>query len=452
MEKSPFVPEPFIPRLATEEFDYALPAERIAAYPLADRASSKLLVAELSTNDAAAHCTIAHKQFRDIVDVLPTGAMLVMNDSRVIAARIQMHKTSGGAAELLCLQPVFPSIDPAVTMLTEHSCRWLCMVGGRNIHDGMRLVREHGEQHDNDQKVQLTATILSKQGMEALVEFTWTPEQMSFAEVLDTFGEMPLPPYIKRNAEPSDKERYQTVYAAHEGSVAAPTAGLHFTTDVLKALQTKGVTTERLTLHVGAGTFKPMTSEQASDHEMHFERIAVSRRTVEALAEQARRRKDAGGNHIVAVGTTSMRTLESLYWWGVRLMINDGDARKMTELMLAQWDAYRLQAWCEAELEGLPSPALALHSIAAWMHEHGLATLTGETQMMIVPTYPFMLCDALVTNFHQPHSTLILLVAAFLTDAHGNSHWREVYDAALADTYRFLSYGDSSLLIVPRER
>jgi S-adenosylmethionine:tRNA ribosyltransferase-isomerase len=448
MENLPFVPEISIPQISTDQYEYELPADRIAAYPLADRAASKLLVAELHPRDE--RCTIAHKQFRDIVDVLPAGAMLVINDSRVIAARIPMQKESGGAAEVLCLQPVFPSIDPAVTMLVGHSCRWMCMVGGRSIHNGTRLVVERNN-------VKLTATVMSKIGAEALVEFTWEPAGMrhtevSFAEVLDTLGEIPLPPYIKRAVEASDKERYQTIYAAHEGSVAAPTAGLHFTEEVLQGLAAKGVASQRVTLHVGAGTFKPMTANDAREHEMHHERIAVAFETVEAISEQVRRRGDAGGNHVVAVGTTSMRTLESLYWWGVRLVLNDNNARAASELKLAQWDAYRLQALCNAESRELPSAALALHSVAQWMHEQGLTMLSGETQMMIVSGYRFTMCDALVTNFHQPHSTLILLVAAFLADAHGNSHWREVYEAALRNGYRFLSYGDSSLLIAPRGR
>jgi S-adenosylmethionine:tRNA ribosyltransferase-isomerase len=495
MEKKPFVPESFATELApfpptsfgisirTEDYHYELPADRIAAYPLADRADSKLLVATLVQNaHGQATPTIDHKTFRDIVDIIPTDALLVANDSRVIAARIPMNKLSGGAAEVFCLQPVFPSIDPAVTMLTEGSSRWLCMVGGRNVNRETRLERrqtlplraaeENNSDNNSDQdrielQIELHAEIISKNGMESLVEFSWKPATMTFAAMLDQIGEIPLPPYIKRTAEASDRDRYQTVYAEHEGSVAAPTAGLHFTDEILHALADKGVRHERVTLHVGAGTFKPLSGETAADHVMHHERIALGKNTIQALAKQVAMRSladtnmddnnlgddNAGDNMpimverpIVAIGTTSMRTLESLYWWGVRLMLNDASAQTQAECRVAQWDVYRLRAALAQEGEPLPSASTALNAVLMWMDDHQTETLAGETQMIIVPGYEFALCDALVTNFHQPQSTLMLLVAAFVGD------WRVVYDAALAAGYRFLSYGDSSLLIKARSR
>jgi S-adenosylmethionine:tRNA ribosyltransferase-isomerase len=451
----------FVPRVHTEEYRYDLPPERIAAYPLDDRAGSKLLVAALRQQrsecqmegqiechtechtECYTECYIEHHGFRNITTILPSRTLLVMNDSRVIAARIQMQKPTGGAAEVLCLQSLHPSHDPAVAMLECGSSTWLCMVGGRNVKKGTTL-------HLERNGIRLEARIVERSeqsSTEALVRFSWQPEHLSFAEWLDICGEVPLPPYIKRSAEASDKERYQTVYAKHEGSVAAPTAGLHFTNDVLQALERNGVRTERVTLHVGAGTFKPMTSSEANNHTMHYERICVARRTIEMLIAQ---REDA--LPLVAVGTTSVRTLESLYWWGVRLLANDGNAQAATELTIAQWDAYRMNAeFPTLAAQPMPNAATALRAVLAWMQQHELQLVEGETQLMIMPGYRFQLCDALITNFHQPASTLMLLVAAFLSDEHGTSHWRTVYDAALAEQYRFLSYGDSSLLIANAE-
>ncbi len=438
----------FVPKVPTEEYRYDLPPERIAAYPLDDRASSKLLVAVLrqgsrQNDEQRYHCHIEHHGFRAITTLLPQRTLLVMNDSRVIAARIAMQKPTGGAAEVFCLQALHPSHDPAVAMLERGSSTWLCMVGGRNVKKGTTL-------HVERNGIRLEARIIERgeqSSTEALVRFSWQPEHISFAECLDTCGEVPLPPYIKRSAEPSDKERYQTVYAKYEGSVAAPTAGLHFTNDVLQALESNGVRTERVTLHVGAGTFKPMTSTEAKNHTMHYERMSVRRSTVETLLAQRAERLP-----LVAVGTTSVRTLESLYWWGVRLLANDGNVQATTELTIAQWDAYRMNAELGNDMtQPLPSAATALQVVLDWMQWHELQSIEGETQLMIMPGYRFQLCDALITNFHQPASTLMLLVAAFLSDEHGTSHWRTVYEAALAEQYRFLSYGDSSLLIANAE-
>lgn len=486
-----------IPAVCTDDFVYDLPPERIAVYPVADRSASKLLVATINTaseridaatvldvaadgrlveeffnQQPASHqqCEIAHHIFADVVSLLPQSAMLVMNDSRVIAARIPMQKPTGGAAEVFCIAPLaadgVASRDPAVVMNARHSCVWQCMVGGRHIVEGMVLHLKRGG-------VSLYATVQQRSGMEAVVALTWSQEQteaqdtilLSFAECLECCGEMPLPPYIKRSAEAGDKEHYQTVYAAHDGSVAAPTAGLHFTPEILSQLTAKGVTTQYVTLHVGAGTFKPMHTADAKDHTMHYERIVVGRETIRALAEQSQQRFDCirtngipvndNRHQIVAVGTTSTRTLESLYWFGVRLALNDGDGTQSAarhnkkynkELVITQWDAYRLKTLARERGVTLPTPAVALTMLHTWMTENGMDILTGETQLMIVPGYDFAIVDALITNFHQPHSTLILLVAAFLAGGSGRSSWREVYDAALANEYRFLSYGDSSLL------
>jgi S-adenosylmethionine:tRNA ribosyltransferase-isomerase len=260
--------------------------------------------------------------------------------------------------------------------------------------------------------------------------------------MLERLGHIPLPPYIKRDDDDSDKQRYQTVYAAHDGSVAAPTAGLHFTERVLEDLANKGVLRTHVTLHVGAGTFKPMSGAEAREHTMHEERIFVGREVIAQLAGQCEQYERNGEKPIVAVGTTSVRTLESLYWWGVRLFTSDGDARESDTLEIRQWDAFRLR---HTFGEKLPSSSDALEAVLDWMHSKQIDVLTGETQIMIAPGYTFAICQGLITNFHQPESTLMLLVAAFLT-VNGDSKWRMVYDAALKNNYRFLSYGDSSLL------
>ena len=431
---------PFIPTIRVHDYRYSLPEERIAAYPLAERDASKLLIADMRSNAPDA-VQIRHSTFRHIAHEIPSDALLVANDSRVIAARIRMQKkATGGSAEVLCLQPLSPSPEPALALQSTGHCRWQCMVGGRKIVVGDTLIASTAYST-------LTATIVSKEGAEAVVEFSWQPKELSFAAVLEHFGHIPLPPYIKRDDDADDKQRYQTVYAAHDGSVAAPTAGLHFTERVLEDLAQKGIRRAHVTLHVGAGTFKPMNGTEAREHTMHEERIFVGSDVIAQLAEQLERNEQSPGGEgrqepIIAVGTTSLRTLESLYWWGVRLLTSDGDAQERDTLDVRQWDALRLQ---DTFRDKLPSPTLAMRTIQEWLQTRQMDVLTGETQIMITPGYSFAVCDGLITNFHQPESTLMLLVAAFLT-AKSETHWRTVYDAALANGYRFLSYGDSSLL------
>jgi S-adenosylmethionine:tRNA ribosyltransferase-isomerase len=432
---------PFIPIIPTADYSYTLPADRIAAYPLAERDNSKLLVARMhkgDDNDTTPH--IRHTTFRHLAEEIPATALLIANDSRVIAARIYMQKSTGGAVEVLCLQPIVPSPDPALTLQTTKSCRWQCMVGGRNIKAGDVLTSS--VETSSSGAFTLKATILTKDSAEALVEFAWQPENVIFADILEVFGHIPLPPYIKREDEAADKERYQTVYAAHNGSVAAPTAGLHFTERVLEDLRAKGVSRAHLTLHVGAGTFRQMSGDGAHEHVMHEERIFVPQEVLAEIAAQFLRHERGETAPIVAVGTTSMRTLESLYWWGVRLLASDGDAHERDTLAIHQWDAFRLR---QQFGENLPSASAAMSAIQEWLGRKHLEAVAGETQLMIVPGYPFQICHGLITNFHQPQSTLMLLVAAFLS-VKGRSHWRSIYDTALEENYRFLSYGDSSLL------
>lgn len=420
-----------IPAISAGEYTYSLPPERIAVYPLPERDCSKLLVAHIPER------FIEHHSFRAISEFLPPGSLLVMNNTRVIAARLLMHKPTGGAAEVLCIAPLHPGPDPAIALRSGSPCQWRCMIGGKRIRAGSNLVRTIDHE---GQQVELQAHILAREGTEAVVEFTWQPQQLSFAAVLSSAGVLPLPPYLKREAETADAHRYQTVYAHQPGSVAAPTAGLHFTDAVLSGLRAKGVRIGHVTLHVGAGTFQPLQSDDVAEHRMHEEYISVPRPVVEALAQQAelRQRTSPAEHPIVPIGTTSVRTIESLYWFGVRLLLEAGTTDTLEELIVGQWDPYRLRA-----LGSAPAPATALRALLSWMDQHDMDTVTGTTGIMIIPGYTFALCDALVTNFHQPDSTLILLVAALL----GREFWREVYTAAIDNDYRFLSYGDSSLLL-----
>jgi S-adenosylmethionine:tRNA ribosyltransferase-isomerase len=431
-----------IMNIPTHDYNYFLPEERVAAYPLAERDASKLLIADVRSEQFR----MRHSVFRHLAEEVPANALLVMNDSRVIAARILMHKASGGQAEILCLHPIASSPehkpDYSRALQATGAVQWLCMVGGRKIHVGDVLTLNFTVNAETPpHSLTLNAEILAKDGAEAEVKFTWTPDNISFAECLEACGHVPLPPYIKRDDEASDKERYQTVYAAHDGSVAAPTAGLHFTERVLADLRAKGIREERVTLHVGAGTFKPMSSDNAAEHIMHYERIFVDSSTITTLVEQLQAHEQTHFAPIIAVGTTSIRTLESLYWWGVLLITGQMGASEATELDIRQWDGFQFAE----QADKLPLASEVFQAIAHWMKQHNLDTLTGETQIMIAPGYTFRVCDGLITNFHQPESTLMLLVAAFLDDGN-TSHWKTVYNEALERDYRFLSYGDSSLL------
>ncbi len=405
----------YVPSVSPDALLYDLPEERIAKFPLPERDHSKLLVASAITQE------ISHHQFYHLPSLLPERALLVRNNTKVIAARLHLAKPTGGLIELLCLEPIAPSQDPALTLNAKNACRWQCLIGGRKVSVGT-VLHLHG----------LTATVVDKIDAEATVDFVWNTNQ-TFADLLDSIGNIPIPPYLKREAEDEDKSRYQTVYATVQGSVAAPTAGLHFTERVFEALHQKHIQIADLTLHVGLGTFKPVESDSIAEHQMHTERIAVPLTTLERLIEQATSPTPC----IVAVGTTSMRTLESLYWFGAKLYANDGNARTRDDIWVSQWEAYRLTAEHKT-----PPLEVALKFLLEWAKGKGLEHLQGETELIIVPSYSFKVVDALITNFHQPRSTLILLVAAFL----GNDFWRKVYQSALENDYRFLSYGDSSLL------
>jgi S-adenosylmethionine:tRNA ribosyltransferase-isomerase len=404
------------PSIRTQDFLYDLPAAKIAQHPLADRSASKLLVADLPRR------TIADHRFAELPDLLPRESLIVMNDSRVMPARLPVVKATGGAAEIFLLEPLEPTPNPTLALEKGSPAVWNCLIGGKRIGEGDELQTADGK---------IRARILSKERNDARVALEWTPAAESLASVLEHAGKLPLPPYMKREVQREDLERYQTVYAQAAGSVAAPTAGLHFTPEVLAALDERQVRTARLTLHVGAGTFKPVEAETVAGHAMHRERFEVTPEFLEAVASQLDPKPHRAP--LVAVGTTSLRTLESLYWMGALWL----EGHEPTHL--DQWTPYSL---IEAGVHDRVRPSEAFRAVAEYIERRKLRRLVATTSLMIVPGYNFRSADILLTNFHQPGSSLILLVAAWMGE-----RWREVYDHALANDYRFLSYGDSSLLV-----
>ena len=397
------------------EFNYPLPDERIAKFPLPVRDQSKLLLYR--------HGEVTEDIFTSLPDYLPANSLMIFNNTKVIQARLHFHKETGALIEVFCLEPVQPNDYALNFQQTEHAA-WLCMIGNLKKWKEGALKREITVK---GKPLTLTAERGACHGTSHWVDFRWNNPEITFADILEVFGELPIPPYLNRETQESDKETYQTVYSKIKGSGAAPTAGLHFTPRVLDALREKGVALEELTLHVGAGTFKPVKSEEIEGHEMHTEYISVNRSTLEKLV--------AHEGKAIAVGTTSVRTLESLYHIGVTLLHNPNATEE--DLHVKQWQPY------ETALETAATPAVdALQAIIAYLDRHHMETLHSSTQIIIAPGYEYRIVKAMVTNFHQPQSTLLLLVSAFL---HGD--WRKIYDYALAHDFRFLSYGDSSLLI-----
>lgn len=397
------------------EFNYPLPDERIAKFPLPVRDQSKLLLYR--------HGEVTEDIFTSLPDYLPANSLMIFNNTKVIQARLHFHKETGALIEVFCLEPIQPNDYALNFQQTEHAA-WLCMIGNLKKWKEGTLKREITVK---GKPLTLTAERGACHGTSHWVDFRWNNPEITFADILEVFGELPIPPYLNRETQESDKETYQTVYSKIKGSVAAPTAGLHFTPRVLDALREKGVALEELTLHVGAGTFKPVKSEEIEGHEMHTEYISVNRSTLEKLV--------AHEGKAIAVGTTSVRTLESLYHIGVTLLHNPNATEE--DLHVKQWQPY------ETALETAATPAVdALQAIIAYLDRHHMETLHSSTQIIIAPGYEYRIVKAMVTNFHQPQSTLLLLVSAFL---HGD--WRKIYDYALAHDFRFLSYGDSSLLI-----
>ena len=396
------------------DYTYELPDERIAKFPIAQRDHSKLLVYR--------HGEVSEDVFYHLPDYLPTGALMVFNNTKVIQARIHFRKETGALIEVFLLEPAAPS-DYELMFQTHGHCEWYCLVGNQKKWKEGSLRRSLDV---NGVTLTLQATRLGEHGTSQHIAFDWDNDNVSFAEILDAVGELPIPPYLNRETQESDKTTYQTVYSKIKGSVAAPTAGLHFTDQVLSELDAHGIDREELTLHVGAGTFKPVKSEEIGGHEMHSEYISVRKQTLEKLL-----RHHASA---IAVGTTSVRTLESLYYMGVKLEQNPNLTEE--QLHVNQWEPYQLSP--EQEI----TPEKAIQNLLDYLKRNDLNTLHTSTQIIIAPGYQYKIVKMLVTNFHQPQSTLLLLVSAFV---HGD--WRKIYDYALAHEFRFLSYGDSSLLI-----
>ena len=400
------------------DYQYPLPDERIAKFPIAQRDHSKLLVYR--------HGEVGEDVFYHLPDYLPKGSLMVFNNTKVIQARMHFRKSTGALIEVFLLEPAEPS-DYELMFQTSGHCAWYCLVG--NLKKWKEGTLERTLNNENG-TLTVKATRGSVHGTSYRIDFSWTGG-LSFAEVIDSMGELPIPPYLNRETQESDKTTYQTVYSKIKGSVAAPTAGLHFTDQVLQAIDSAGIDREELTLHVGAGTFKPVKSEEIEGHEMHTEFISVRRSTIQKLIDHQA--------SAIAVGTTSVRTLESLYYMGLKVMQNPELSEE--QLHVAQWEPYESEKGI-VNSDKFATAVQALKALADWMDARQLEVLHSSTQIIIAPGYDYHIVKMLVTNFHQPQSTLLLLVSAFV-----KGDWRKIYDYALTHDFRFLSYGDSSLLI-----
>ena len=402
-----------IKEIRINDFDYMLPDERIAKYPLAERDHSKLL----HWKDGE----IEQLHFYDLPDILTHNDLLVYNNTKVIQARLHFQKETGATIEIFCLEPHSPA-DYNLVFQENKSCVWKCLVGNSKKWKEGALKQT---MYIKGILFQLQATRIesTNEGMSQLICFEWDNEEILFSDILSHFGELPIPPYLNRATEEKDKETYQTVYSKIDGSVAAPTAGLHFTMNVLRRLALNGIREDEVTLHVGAGTFQPVKSEEIGNHPMHREIISITKSTIEDLI--------ASAGHIVAVGTTSVRTLESLYYLGCRIANN----RENPDLIVEQWEPY--------ENNYKLTTQEALQTIIDYLNHNHLTALNAATRIMIVPSFQFRVVNKIITNFHQPKSTLLLLISAFV----GIDRWRKIYDFAMENDFRFLSYGDSSLLV-----
>jgi S-adenosylmethionine:tRNA ribosyltransferase-isomerase len=399
--------------ISIQDFSYHLPDDKIAVHPLPERDASKILIYKSGN--------IATDIYKNIADYLPEKSLLVFNNTKVINARIKFVKATGGVIEIFCLEPLE---EYSIAMAKKEKVYWKCMIGGAGKWKEGALEKEL---EIKNEKLNIQARLIEKLPDAYVVEFLWDLAGYTFAEVIEVAGNIPLPPYIKRHADTDDAERYQTTYAMHPGSVAAPTAGLHFTNTIFKQLEYKKIKKEFITLHVGAGTFKPVKADKMEQHEMHAEWIDVSCANIENIISSL-------DNTVVAVGTTSLRTLETLYWLGVKVLLDP----HLKELQLTQWEAY--------EPEPVNKNILnkdALNALLQWLKKNNLARVFTQTQIIIAPGYVFKIANAIITNFHQPHSTLLLLVAAAT-----GGNWKNIYDYALQNDFRFLSYGDGSLIFI----
>lgn len=408
------------------DYDYDLPDERIAKYPLSVRDASKLLIYNKGI--------ISENVFRNLPDFLPEGSMMVFNNTKVVPARLFFRKESGALIEIFCLEPVSPA-DYAQNFASDSECAWKVIIGNAKRWKDGKIYVDTTQISDNKhleevKSLSLKAELVEKMQNSAIVKFTWT-SGVPFSSVLDICGRIPIPPYLHRDTELVDYERYQTLYALYRGSVAAPTAGLHFTNDVLSALKVKGIACEEVCLHVGAGTFLPVKSDAIGGHAMHSEPFSISLDFLKKLYNKSDNQK------LISVGTTSTRTLESLYYLGLQCF--RAGYRSWEPRPVGQWEPY--EDANNEELHEMPSLKDVVASLIDYMEYRGLDVLSARTQIIIVPGYRFKVVDVLITNFHQPQSTLLLLVSAFVS---GN--WKSIYDYALSHDFRFLSYGDSSVL------
>ena len=397
--------------ISIQDFTYDLPQDRIAAYPLENRDESKLLVFK--------NQTITENVFKNLDSYLERDSILVFNDTRVIHARLHFKTNNGKNIEVFCLEPHTQHQDMAIAMSQKVVSRWNCLVGNLKQWKEEKLVITAN-------RINLIAKIIERKETHVIIDFFWEPTELTFAEMLDMFGVLPIPPYLKRESEEIDLHRYQTIYASNKGSVAAPTAGLHFTKQVFEKLNDKSIQTLNLTLHVGAGTFKPVKSETMQHHDMHAEWIEVTVQTIRELRLSV-------GKNIIAVGTTSLRTLETLYWMGLKAYLYPNAS--LQEIEIKQWDAYNHNS-------NKLSAEQSLNALMNWMRRNNYQALLCKTQILIAQPYELKIAKGLITNFHQPQSTLLLLISAIVGDK-----WKDIYDYALKNNFRFLSYGDSSLLL-----
>jgi len=400
-------------KLKIRDYTYDLPVDKIALHPLPQRDASRLLIYD--------HGEIQEDTYGNIDTYLPVNSLLVFNNTKVINARLRFTKTTGKIIEIFCLEPAIVENDYTGTMSAKGCVRWKCLVGGAAKWKNKPLEKIIS---NPDKKRVLKATLIEKRNEVFIVEFNWTPAELSFTDILKEAGETPLPPYIKRITASEDADRYQTIYAEQEGSVAAPTAGFHFTESIFNSLTKKNIGKAFITLHVGAGTFKPVKTAILQQHNMHEEWLDVNMETIKSIA--------ANTGDIIAVGTTSLRTLETLYWLGVKIILRPG----ITDLCLGQWEVYE-EEFSNAHI----SATLALDYLIKWMEKKNIKRIFTRTQLLIAPGYEFKIVNALITNFHQPQSTLLLLVAAAIGD-----DWKKLYDHALQNNFRFLSYGDGMLI------
>ncbi len=397
-------------KIYIDNFTYDLPQEKIAKFPLKQRDKSKLLIYDKNL--------IKESVFSKISDFIPAKSLLILNNTKVIQARLIFYKKTGAKIEIFCLEPVSPTNDIQI----NGSSVWKCLIGNSKKWKTEKLFKSFKYK---DKKYTLSAKKVEKKANAYIIEFQWQPQNINFSEVLNISGLVPLPPYLNREPIESDKTQYQTIYAKNNGSVAAPTAGFHFTKNVFENLKKKNITCKYITLNVGAGTFKPVKSKTIEEHEMHTEKFSFNKNILIKIIEQSESK-----NKIISVGTTTLRTLESIYWLGVKLIVD----KDITDFNITQWLAY------EKKYDKKISLKDSFCEIIKFMDKHSLNTLSCYTQLLIVPGYKFHIADGIITNFHQPKSTLLLLIAAIL----GNS-WKKVYNYALSNNFRFLSYGDSCI-------